>query len=117
MLLEMFIKIMTYFERYRVIYDRIGDEILKIIPSMELVRDDPWWKLRALFNEVVHFSTVLPFHLDGKGESKAIAMFATSVILASEFIDAVPENLLGGVESHPEFSLGYLDTIDIEGIY
>ena len=84
---------------------------------MDLSKKDSFWKEKALFNELIHFSTVLPFHLDGEADSKAIAMFATSVILATEFLNIIPDSLIGNDEDYSVFMVENLDNIDIGGIY
>ena len=58
-----------------------------IIEEFPLIAQDKNWLLKTLFNEAMHFCSVVAFHLHADGiESRAKALYLTGVILINEFI-------------------------------
>jgi len=69
-------------------YKIIKKEIPLKLKKYNLIKEDPDWELKTLFAEAMHFSSVMPFHLQNDGkEDKAIAMYLTAVKLLNEFFE------------------------------
>ena len=68
-------------------YNKIHDAIQKSILKYELISADKYWLLKIKFNEVMHFSSVVPFHLfnDCK-EHRGLVLYFVAVRLINEFV-------------------------------
>ena len=91
-------------------YEQIKKEVPQRLQKYSLINQDPDWKLKTLFAEAMHFSSVMPFHLQNDGkEDKAIAMYFTGVKLLNEFfqefkVKEMPkENKLINVNSNKDY--------------
>jgi choline kinase len=70
------------FETYR----EIRSAFSKIFAQHDILNEQEIM-LRVKFNEVMHYSSLLPFHLENDGyEAKATAFYFTAVKLANEFV-------------------------------
>ena len=71
-------------KEYKIIKKKIPQKLKKY----KLIKEDPDWELKTLFTEAMHFSSVMPFHLQNDGkEHKALAMYFTAVKLLNEFFE------------------------------
>jgi choline kinase len=98
---ETFSADLTYFNPQWVSrYHAIGRFVEKKVLDYDIIRSDPNWKLKVHFSEVMHFSSVMIFHLKGTlDESRAAAMYLTAVRLMNEFFSNYSINDLQVSES------------------
>lgn len=69
-------------------YTQIGEFIQRKVLDYTLIKSDKNWRLKAHFAELMHFSSVMIFHLKGTlDEPRASAMYLTAVRLMNEFFD------------------------------
>jgi serine/threonine protein kinase len=67
------------------IYEQIHNELQRYYFA---ITDDKNCSLKSAFNEVMHFSSDMPFHLQDNGrEEKSIAIYLTGVRLINEFVE------------------------------
>lgn len=64
-------------------YDKIKNNLDRILMKQKFIKEDKDWKIKALFNEAIHFSTVSCFHLDAM--DRALTMYLVGVKLLNEF--------------------------------
>jgi hypothetical protein len=67
-------------------YHEIRDGMPALLRKYEVVRNDPHWRLKTMFSEAAHFSSVMPFHL-GSDHQRAAAMYITGVKLLNDFAE------------------------------
>jgi choline kinase len=68
------------------VYNQIHNAIHLSVSKYELISEDKYWLLKIKFNEVMHFSSVVPFHLfdDGR-EHRALVLYFVAVRLINDF--------------------------------
>jgi choline kinase len=58
----------------------------RVVERFALIGGDPAWQMKTRFAEVMHFASVMPFHLRHDGvETRAVALYLTAVRLLDEF--------------------------------
>ena len=63
-------------------YNEIHDAIHKSVSKYKLISEDKYWLLKIKFNEVMHFSSVVPFHLFNDGrEHRGLVLYFVAVRL------------------------------------
>tara|TARA_Y100000389_G_scaffold201448_1_gene244210 strand:+ start:1697 stop:3928 length:2232 start_codon:yes stop_codon:yes gene_type:complete len=67
------------------IYNYIKSESIKLFNNFKLLNSDPLWEAKSKFTEVMHWSSVFPFHMHNKSRSEAL--YFKAVILFNEFIN------------------------------
>jgi len=68
-------------------YNEIHDAINKSVSKYKLISEDKYWLLKIKFNEVMHFSSVVPFHLFNDGrEHRGLVLYFVAVRLINEFV-------------------------------
>lgn len=73
-------------ESHQPLYRELKEFILEEIEKKGYLQDDESWKLRAYFNEAMHFCTMLPFHVK-KDMIRTISIYLRGVELINKFYD------------------------------
>lgn len=69
-------------------YQEIWNLLPNIVSKYVNLQEDPFWEMRALFAEAMHFCSVMPFHLKGDSiERSALALYFTAVKLINDFAE------------------------------
>ncbi|MBI2043094.1 NTP transferase domain-containing protein [Candidatus Pacearchaeota archaeon] len=68
-------------------YKKIFSNIQSLLYRYDMIKKDPYWITRTKFNEVVHFCSMIPFHIKGDGkENLALALYLRGVMLLNNFL-------------------------------
>lgn len=74
-------------ERLKV-YSEIKKHLIDYFATLELFKDDHSYMIKILFNEAMHFCSVMTFHLNRYGDEKrSMAMYFIGVKLLNEFMN------------------------------
>ena len=69
-------------------YTSLIQKIENHLLSHKLISDDPYYKEKILFNEVMHFCSVFIFHLNRYGdERRSMAMYVMGITLMDNFLE------------------------------
>ena len=70
------------------VYDEIFQKFMAFIQKCDMIRNDPYWEMKALFSEAAHFSSVATFHIGKtKTADRAVVLYLIGVKLANEFYE------------------------------
>lgn len=70
------------------IYESLKAKIFGLLEILPEVKSISLWREKMLFNECMHFCSVMTFHLNRYGdENRSMAMYLTGVILLNEFLE------------------------------
>lgn len=68
------------------VYDEIYDKFLSLIVKYDLIHNDPYWEMKALFAEAADFASVSIFHIGKTNTSdRTIVLYLIGVQLVNEF--------------------------------
>ena len=80
------IKINYGSDKLLVLYSNLKAILLESLNAHETFSSDVNAVMKMEFNEVMHFSSVMPFHIMNNGdENRAISLYCSSVIIANDF--------------------------------
>ncbi len=70
------------------VYNEIYGKFLSLIQKYDVIRNDPYWEMKALFAETAHFSSVATFHIGKtKTADRAVVLYLIGVKLSNEFYE------------------------------
>lgn len=67
-------------------FNRIYNRLKNMLNRYDLVKNDAQWKLKASFANACNFCSMLPFHLEGGSEKKAVGIYLRGLELFDELI-------------------------------
>ena len=68
------------------VYDEIYQKFMNVITKYDVIRQDSYWEMKALFAEASHFCSVSTFHIGKtKTAERAVVLYLIGVILINEF--------------------------------
>lgn len=69
-------------------YNNLKKGIFNLLVEKKEISQSLYWKEKVLFNECMHFCSVMTFHLNRYGdENRSMAMYLTGVKLINEFLE------------------------------
>lgn len=76
-------------------YKKIFMKLPDLLYNYDIIKKDPYWSTRTMFNEVIHFCSMAPFHVRGlEKEDRAIAMYLRGMMLLDKFLNELEFNSL-----------------------
>jgi len=69
-------------------FKSIHEKFEDILKDYDIIKNDPYWKLKTLFSNASHFCSMLPFHLKGDSEEKkAAGIYLRGMEMLNEFLE------------------------------
>ncbi len=69
-------------------YNEVHRLVLKLLPKYDFISKDKNWLIKTKFNEVMHFSSVILFHLSNDGiEKRGLVLYFIATRLINEFFE------------------------------
>lgn len=68
-------------------YEELKVGLLEVLNENKMLNQDPHFQMKMEFNEVMHFSSVMSFHLKNDDtENRALSLFCAAVMISDAFI-------------------------------
>ncbi|MFC1480295.1 hypothetical protein ACFL5Y_02465 [Candidatus Omnitrophota bacterium] len=71
-------------------YKQLNHSLSHLLQKYELIHGDELWQMKTLFAEMVHFGSLIPFHIQNDGkDQRSVSMYVTAVKLANDFVESL----------------------------